>query len=197
MKKFGFLLLLALLSVGGIHAAHAAKVDSISNINTCDSNYQSSDYTKLLMEKLSPQQILELEKYRTLGHDSDEPKLSSVGIMLISLMPFLTAILIVFFVIRNRRMKEERMFQLYEKALDAGKDLPDSFFRRSDTEPQSNLLKGLIWIGVGIGVSYGALKLMGDHSPWAFGLIPAFVGLAYLISYFVEHRNKANTGKDE
>ena len=55
----------------------------------------------------------------------------------------------------------------------------------------------MIWIGVGLGVSIGGLYLMGANSPWGFGLIPAFVGLAYLISYFVEKRDKANVAKDE
>ena len=195
MRKFGFLLLLSLFAICSISAVQITKADSASK--AVDSSYQTSDYNAMLMQKLSPEQLYELEKYRSWGPNSDEPKLSSGGIVLISLMPFLTAILIVFFVIRNKRMKELRMIQLYEKALDAGKDLPDSFFRRPDQEPKSHMLKGMIWIGVGLGVSIGGLYLMGANSPWGFGLIPAFVGLAYLISYFVEKRDKANVAKDE
>ena len=130
MRKFGFLLLLSLFAICSISAVQITKADSASK--AVDSSYQTSDYNAMLMQKLSPEQLYELEKYRSWGPNSDEPKLSSGGIVLISLMPFLTAILIVFFVIRNKRMKELRMIQLYEKALDAGKDLPDSFFRRPD-----------------------------------------------------------------
>jgi hypothetical protein len=194
MKKLGFLLLFAFLTAVSINAVQMAPTDSVTK--SADSSVQTSDYNALLMQKLSPEQLYELEKSRSAG-DRDEPKLTSAGIVLISLMPFLTAILIVFFVIRNKRMKELRMIQLYEKALEAGKDLPDSFFRRPEEEPKSHLLKGLIWIGSGLGISIGGLYLMGATSPWGFGLIPAFIGLAYLISYFVEKKGKANAAQDE
>jgi hypothetical protein len=196
MKKLGFLLLIALISAFTINAATVTKTDTASK--SVDSSYQTSDYNSMVMQKLSPEQIYELEKYRTAKENDDyEPKLSSGGIVLISLMPFITAILIVFFVVRNKRMKEQRMFQLYEKALEAGKDLPESFFRRPEEEPKSHFLKGSIWIGTGLGVSIGALYLMGEHSPWGFGLIPLFIGIAYLISYYVEKKDKANSAKDE
>ncbi len=195
MKKLGFLLLFAFITAFSINAVQMAPTDSVTK--SADSSVQTSDYNKELMQKLSPEQLYELEKARTLGPNHDDPKLTSAGIVLISLMPFLTAILIVFFVIRNKRMKELRMIQLYEKALESGKDLPDSFFRRPEEEPKSHLLKGMIWIGSGLGISIGGLYLMGETSPWAFGLIPAFIGLAYLISYFVEKKGKANAAQDE
>jgi hypothetical protein len=195
MKKLGFLLLLAFIATFSLNAVQVAQTDSV--VKSADSSVQTSDYNALLMQKLSPEQLYELEKSRALGYDRDEPKLTSAGIVLISLAPFLAAILIVFFIVRNKRMKELRMIQLYEKALEAGKDLPDSFFRRSEEEPKSHLLKGLIWIGVGFGASIGAIFLMGQHSPWGFGLIPLFVGIAYLISYFVEQKGKADAAQDE
>ena len=107
MRKFVFLLLLSLFAICSISAVQITKADSASK--AVDSSYQTSDYNAMLMQKLSPEQLYELEKYRSWGPNSDEPKLSSGGIVLISLMPFLTAILIVFFVIRNKRMKELRM----------------------------------------------------------------------------------------
>jgi Domain of unknown function (DUF6249) len=196
MKKLGFLLLFAFITAFSINAVQMAQTDSVAK-SADSSSVQSSEYNKVLMQKLSPEQLYELEKARALGPDHDEPKLTSVGIVLISLAPFLTAILIVFFIVRNKRMKELRMIQLYEKALEAGKDLPDSFFRRPEAEQKSHLLKGLIWIGSGLGLSIGGLYLMGADSPWGFGLIPAFIGLAYLISYFVEKKGKANAAQDE
>jgi hypothetical protein len=193
MKKLGFLLLFAFFTAFSINAVQMAKTDSVAK--SADSSVQASDYNALLTQKLSSEQLYELEKSR--GSEHHDGQLTSAGIVLISLAPFLTAILIVFFIVRNKRMKELRMIQLYEKALEAGKDLPDSFFRRPQEEPKSHLLKGLIWIGAGLGLSIGGIFLMGQNSPWGFGLIPAFIGLAYLISYFVEKKGKANAGQDE
>lgn len=195
MKKLGFLLLFTLVAVFSLNAAQNIRTDSVPQ-NT-DSSYRSLDEDQrqtLLMQKLSPEQLYELEKVRSEtnpAHDGPTP----TGIVIICLMAFATPVLIVFFVLHNKRRKEERMFQLYEKAMDAGKDLPDSFFKRP--EEADLLQKGLIWTGVGLGVTIGGISLMGEHSPWAFGFIPVFVGVAYLISYFIDKKNKANKAQDE
>lgn len=197
MKKLGFLLLFVLLAAINLQATHANKLDT-TTLST-DSSLQTTVEDKheaLLMEKLSPEQLYELEKYRSAAdHNDDGP--TPAGIVLISLMPFATAILIIFLVLRNKRLKEQRMFQLYEKALDAGKELPESFFNQSNNEQKSHLLKGMIWMGSGLGISIGALYLMGKDSPWGFGLIPFFVGIAYLISYFIEKPDKAKESHND
>jgi len=198
MKKLGFLLLFTLLAALNTNAAPAAKTDSVSSKS--DSSYQAMNANQreaALVQKLDADQLFELEKIRSGARDEDSQKLSSPGIVMISLMPFFTAILIVFLVMRYKRQKEQRFMALCEKALEAGRDLPDNFFKKPQEETQSHLLKGMIWVGVGVGVTYGALELMGDHSPWGFGLIPAFIGVAYIISYFIEKKNKANDVKNE
>jgi predicted PurR-regulated permease PerM len=219
MKKIGFLLLFALCGAFiGTYAAttsdigHAnvhnlltavrkhlepAKVDSVSH--AADSSYQAMSNEQresALIHKLSPDQLLELEKIRS-GQMDDGSPLGAAGIVIISLMPFVTAILIVFFIVYYKRKKEARFVDLYEKAIELGRELPADFFRRPQEEKNSHLLTGLIWFGVGIGVTIGGLILMGFNSPWAFGLIPSLVGVAYGISYFVEKKGKANNHKDE
>lgn len=196
MKKLGFLLLFTLLAVFSINAT---PISTSTDAAIKDSIYQANKSDQAINDEQRQEQASEqlYENEKRQSYDDHEPKLTSAGIVLISLMPFITAILIVFFVVRNKRMKELRMIQLYEKALEAGKDLPESFFRRPDEEPKSHFLKGAIWIGTGLGVSIGALYLMGEHSPWGFGLIPLFIGIAYMISYFVENKDKANSAKDE
>jgi len=46
--------------------------------------------------------------------------------------------------------------------------------------PDADLRKGLIWLAVGIPLTLG-LMMTGEGAPWVFGLIPVFVGAAYLI----------------
>jgi len=46
--------------------------------------------------------------------------------------------------------------------------------------PDADLRKGLIWLAVGIPLTLGLAMTDGD-APWVFGLIPVFIGGAYLI----------------
>ena len=46
--------------------------------------------------------------------------------------------------------------------------------------PDADLRKGLIWLAVGIPLTMG-LAMTNDDVPWVFGLIPVFIGGAYLI----------------
>ncbi len=198
MKKLGFLLLFALFAIFSLDASTGAKVNA--DIANKDSIYQATTHAQAVdsvqEQKLASEQIYEREKNDSDSNNTSEI-LNRLVAILVPMMAFLTAILIVFFVLRNKRIKELRMIQLYEKALDAGKDLPESFFRRPEQEPKSHLLKGMIWMGSGLGITIGAFYMMGEHTPWAFGLIPFFIGLAYLISYFIEKKDKANSAKDE
>jgi hypothetical protein len=46
--------------------------------------------------------------------------------------------------------------------------------------PEADLRKGLIWIAIGVPLTLG-LAMTGDGVPWVFGLIPVFIGGAYLL----------------
>jgi hypothetical protein len=197
MKKIGLMFLFALLIASPAFAT-VVVVNDTTPTSTDSSQYMSLNDNQretLLINKLTPDQLIELERIRATPH-YDNP-LGSGGIVLISLMPFITAIFVVFLVMRYKRQNEQQRFRLFEKAIEAGKDLPDSFFRKPESEAASNLLKGLIWTGVGIGIAIGAYDLMGEHSPWGFGLIPALIGIAYLVSYYIEQRAKKNAGENE
>jgi hypothetical protein len=197
MKKIGFLVLFALFLAFSVIAVQTTKVVTTPKTTDTITQVSSQNQSQSMLEsKLSPDQLFELEKLRTGVHDDGNP-LGAVGIVIISTMPFLTAILIVFFVMYAKRKKEQQFVSLYEKAIESGRELPADFFRRPQEDQKSHLLKGMIWFGVGIGITIGGLILMGFNSPWAFGLIPALVGIAYGISYFVEKRDKSNATNNE
>jgi peptidoglycan/LPS O-acetylase OafA/YrhL len=70
--------------------------------------------------------------------------------------------------------------------------LPEVFFTE-DTAPYSprrNLLKGLIWLFIGLGVLLALYQHGEEDGAW-FGLIPMGIGAAYLIYYFVVGRKEA------
>jgi len=76
-------------------------------------------------------------------------------------------------------------------AIERGMDLPalpESFYQSIKPARRSSyLLPGLVWLFVGIGI-FIALGAIAGEDVRNLGLIPAGVGLAYLIYYFVEGR---------
>ena len=70
--------------------------------------------------------------------------------------------------------------------------LPEVFFAEDTAPytPRRNLLKGLIWLFVGLGVLLALHKADEEDAAW-FGLIPMGIGAAYLIYYFTVGRKEA------
>lgn len=101
-----------------------------------------------------------------------------------------SAVLVVYLVLNYR--KRLRLMELHHAermaAIERGMELPplplellEGSRRRS-----TSLLPGLVWFFVGIGVMI-AMRATGE-SEGMIGLVPAGVGLAYLIYYFAEGR---------
>ena len=57
------------------------------------------------------------------------------------------------------------------------------------------LLRGLIWLGIGLAITFGAHGLSPPFLN-GFAWIPIAVGAAYLIFYFVEGRNMSSKGDE-
>jgi hypothetical protein len=95
-------------------------------------------------------------------------------------------------VVLNYR-KRRRLLELHHAermaAIERGMEvppLPASLIEGSPTRRRTSLLPGLVWLFVGIAVYFSLGPLAPDTA--LLGLIPAGVGLAYLIYYFVEGR---------
>jgi hypothetical protein len=100
--------------------------------------------------------------------------------------------------ILNYRKRKE-IFALYHQermaAIEKGIDCPPWPDRlladeAASPSPRRHLLKGLVWLFVGIAVTV-ALYVAVGHDQALWGLIPAGIGLAHLIYYFVEGKKEA------
>jgi hypothetical protein len=112
-------------------------------------------------------------------------------------------------IISNYR-RRKHLFELYHQermaAIAKGVDLPplpDDLLADGEPErprvksPRDSLLKGLVWLFVGLGIVAALFGIEGPDTA-LLGLIPAGVGLAHLIYFFVEGRNASNqTGPDQ
>jgi Domain of unknown function (DUF6249) len=107
--------------------------------------------------------------------------------------------LIVWIVVRHRRRMHEVDCRHKERmaAIEKGLELPpESLPPPEQTPPRSRyLLRGLIWLGVGLAITFGGhdwLRAPMGGSGW----IAVAVGAAYLIFYVVEGR-RASVPKPE
>jgi hypothetical protein len=85
---------------------------------------------------------------------------------------------------------QERMAAL-EKGIECP-PWPDRLLGDEGTpaSPRRHLLKGLVWLFIGLG-GMVAVYVAIDHEQALWGLIPAGIGLAHLIYYFVEGKKEA------
>lgn len=114
-------------------------------------------------------------------------------IALPTLITFGALVLIVFFSTKHRKEREKARYDLYLKSMEAGQPLPEKFFEEP-VKKSSNLKRGAIWLAVGLGVVIFGL-FVEESSLMGLGAIPTFVGLAYLLVYFIERRH--NNGTEE
>jgi hypothetical protein len=101
------------------------------------------------------------------------------------------SIAIVFIITRSVRQKHQIELRHKERmaAIDKGLDLPPDPVPLERVSRPRYLLRGLVWLGVGLALVFAGKPLF-DEQANAFGWIPAAVGLAYLIFYAIEGRKE-------
>lgn len=108
---------------------------------------------------------------------------------------------IVFAIVDYRRRRDivEANHRERLAAIERGMELPalpESFYLALKPARRSSyLLPGLIWLFIGIGLYLALGAVAGDDVKY-FALIPAGVGLAFLIYYFAEGRKQPPPGRE-
>jgi len=99
-------------------------------------------------------------------------------------------------IVTSHREKQKRAELRHREriaAIEKGMEIPPDAEPDTVTRKGGSLRSGLMGLFVGT-VLYLALRQVADDDVALFGLIPAAVGLANLISYFVESRRNGNGG---
>jgi hypothetical protein len=126
-----------------------------------------------------------------------EPAILGVMIPIIAIvLGMTTAIVSIVAGHRQRVQRAELRHRERLAAIEKGLEIPPD---PADAEPVSMrrpryLLRGLIFLFVGLTVTGAMWQLAGDI-PYLFGLVPAAVGLGYLVFYFVEGRHEAQAAR--
>lgn len=139
------------------------------------------------------QQMLEQTIKRNFMPDSmGTTAIAIMGIVGVFIAPAVVVILIVWLWFRHNSRKEQMKFDTLRLMVEKGVPIPEKFsFVESAPAPGASLRRGLILIALGIGIVCFFL-IVGANEGTALGAIPFFIGLAYLLIWYLE-RNKARS----
>jgi hypothetical protein len=132
----------------------------------------------------------------------DENLIPALGLLIpIIAVTVSLAALIVWIVVWYRRRMHEVDCRHKERmaAIEKGLELPPESLPPPERMPPRSryLLRGLVWLGVGLAITFGGHEWL--RPPWlgGSGWIAVAVGAAYLIFYFVEGRGGSDPKREE
>ena len=178
------------LALAGVLPTPVHAQDFKVNIGGADSEQAKTE--KELADKLPPDQAAAYLKNRRVWSTIGE---TVQWLAALALPVGIVAIVLTF---RHRRQKlaHETMRLMIEKGLPVPTELINPPLPVKP--PKSDLRRGLIWLGVGVGLSILMLKTFEDSGLWALGLIPALIGVAYLLCWVVElARQRREAGREQ
>ena len=205
MRRIGFLLMAVLLFVGVQASKAGVNVDSLKNelkkeIIKSSKEIQDQKKDSILYSKLSADQIKDLKdteldnRRREIEKDGrSEMPLNGFGVVIICLVPFLFAGTIIVVNVRAKKEESKRKYDLYTKSLEMGQTVPEHFFDEpKKVNPSSNLKRGILWLVIGLGLVISFLVIH-EKDGLILGIVPAFVGVGYLLVHFLEKPTAEST----
>jgi hypothetical protein len=106
-----------------------------------------------------------------------------------------TAMLFIFVRHRRNALELEHRHKERMAAIDRGLDLPVDPVQLATTARPNYLLRGLVWLGIGLALVVGMRPLL-DREAYSIGWVPIAVGVAYLLFYVVEGRKEPRAGQN-
>ena len=139
--------------------------------------------SKDTMDRLSPEQIVELTKSRHSKSRVEDVIIPLAG-MAIPIVLFLSVVGVVAIVISHRLKKTKLLHETIRAMIDKGQPIPPELLQPQEPRrrPRSDLRRGLVFIAVGVAL---LITLPGGPAK-AGGLIPLLMGVAFLVTWKVE-----------
>ena len=200
MKRIGLFLLALTLFVGANAAEKGVDMDSLKQANK---EIQEQKKDSAMYSKLSPNQILdikkgeqEIQKKQIENEYHSNMPFNGFELFLICLLPFLFVAVIIGLNVRAKNAESKRRYDLYAKSLEMGQTVPEHFFDEpKKANPSSNLKRGILWLVIGLGVTISFI-VMHKQNDMIVGIVPAFIGIGYLLVHFLDKPKTDSTAKD-
>jgi len=135
-----------------------------------------------LVAKLSPEQLSEIVKTHRPRRQDEVPAVATVVPIALFIAVLLIVLAGLYAAYRKDGHRHETIRKLIEKEAAIPPELLTPPTRRSD------LRRGLLFAGSGLGLTAALLVMPDTNRAWALGAIPLFIGLGYLIAWRIEGR---------
>ncbi len=193
MKKLVLLVFSLILFSGIGFAQNKSDESSHPSLPAALKNLTQREKDSILLNKLSPEQLLELkkaelenERKKIEGNAREDMPLTGFQIFMIVVAPFLFVIILIWIIYAAKNKESKRKFELYMKALEMGQPVPEDFFQKDKKDkPNSNLKKGVLWTAVGLALLIYFI-INHNNDGLIVGIVPTFVGIGYLVVHFYD-----------
>ncbi len=192
-------ILLAMLMIPAVAQKDTVKEKIIEKQIIVKNELSESQKDSILYARLSAEQIMELKEQeataelaRIEASGKENMPLNGFGIVVISSLPFVFVLVLIYFVHKSKEKESIRRYELYTKSLEMGQSIPEHFFDEPKKKSQSSNLKtGIIALMVGLALIIVAI-MKKDLTSFFFigGIIPALVGIGYIVVHFLEKPKK-------
>lgn len=195
----GFILTLQSFGQGNHRDSVKLQHDSVkTDLNLSDEVVKKLDNKDIVeiikyREKLAQEKELENAKMNLSAREGDYSDL----ILIILIGVFILSLFVIpyYFNLKKAKGRHQIILNLIEK----GKDIPNDLFA-NPKKPQkprgSDLHKGISLIAFGLSLCIVLFILRVHNNFWTIGLIPAFIGIGYIISFKLDHSYKRKSEID-
>jgi hypothetical protein len=164
------------------NAADASSVQPAKHrvsISIGESEYARYPLPKEVLDRLTPEQVLELEKSRREHSQIEE--------VVIPLAAFVMVVGIIALGVTQRLKRARILHETIRIMIEKGQPIPPELLQPQEPRrgPRSDLRRGLVFIGIGIALLFMFFGHGDGMLRWV-GLIPLLMGVAFLITWKVE-----------
>ena len=98
-------------------------------------------------------------------------------------------VLIVAIVMRSNSRKARMQHETINRFIESGQEIPADLFESLQSKPKSNLYRGVVLCGVGVGLGLWGL-VSGSLDKTAFAILPFCIGAALLLIWKLENKSE-------
>jgi hypothetical protein len=123
-----------------------------------------------------------------------EPTATNITLWILMSWSFFLILISIPFYFNHKKIRERQL--IISSLIEKGKEIPKELMVHSTVPGRSDFHKGVILTAMGIAVVIVLLSLKIANNYWTVGLIPLLIGVAYLISFKFDKRDKMKSELD-